>query len=138
MGRVAGTLEKRTNGTHRAEGKTPHALIRVFVPSADRFGRPLDHSRIIEAAERLLLSMATGITSIPADGAWMNGHPTPLRERVRILEAYVPRPIRPDSRRRLLAGLREIAGWANQEALLVVIAGRPIVLEPRSQLGVER
>jgi hypothetical protein len=110
-------------------------LIRVFVPSADRFGRPLDHDRIAARVERLLLGLTSGVTAIEGSGIWRNGSTSPLRERVRILECYLPSALTARVERGFLAQVRRVARWARQDALLVVINGAPILVRPDETAG---
>jgi hypothetical protein len=126
--RAAGDSEMRTAETHLPEGLRPSSLIRVFVPSADRFGRLLDFRALLRAVLRHVVSFTAGATIYKGTGFWHASTGRLIRERVWIVEAYVFPGMGADTLRRFLAGLTRIAQASGQEAWLVALDGTPLLL----------
>jgi hypothetical protein len=107
-----------------ARSLKPNVLVRVMVPSVDRSNRVLTRHRFRQRVEESFLAVASGITSYPGVGVWRNGGTRSLRERVLIVESYMPRRLSGSARIRLAQGLESVARDANQDALLVAVDGR--------------
>jgi len=130
--RVAGDSEMRMSETHVPEGLRPSSLIRVFVPSADRFGRPLKLQSLLRTVLRHLLTFTAGATIYKGTGFWHASTGLIIREQVWIVEAYVFPGMDANTLRRFLRGLSMIALSSGQEAWLVVLDGTPLLLPPTS------
>lgn len=103
----------------------PHALVRVIVPSHDRFGRSLTSLQSLRRfVEEGLAKLAGGVTSLSGEGIYHNGHPQSIRERVIVVESYLPARITPGQRRAFRSLIEDLAARAEQEALAVVVDGR--------------
>lgn len=111
-----------------ARSLKPRALVRVTVPSRDRSHRSLPSERILREVERALLAVASGTTTFRGHGTWLNGGARPVRERILVVESYLPSTYDSRKSRSIAQRLLEIARWANQDALFVVVDGRPILL----------
>ncbi len=106
----------------------PNVLVRVMVPSVDHSLRALASIRFQRQIEKVLLAVATGTTTYRAVGAWRNGGPQPVRERVLIVESYLPARVTKRDRWQIVECLCAVARAAKQDALLVAVDGRPFLL----------
>lgn len=111
-----------------ARSLKPLALVRVTVPSRDRSRRSLSSARIRQEIEVTLLAVASGTTTFNGLGTWMNGGPRPVREKILVVESYMPANLDRRESRRVATELSLIARRARQDALFVVVNGRPILL----------
>ncbi len=111
-----------------ARSLKPLALVRVTVPSRDRSHRLLSSARIRREIEATLLAVASGTTTFNGLGTWLNGGPRPVREKILVVESYMPADLGRRDSRRVAVELSEIARRARQDALFVVVNGRPILL----------
>jgi len=111
-----------------ARSLKPLALVRVTVPSRDRSRRSISSARIRRDIEATLLAVASGTTTFNGLGTWRNGGPHPVRERILVVESYMPASLGQRDSRRVAAGLSLIARRASQDSLFVVVNGRPILL----------
>lgn len=111
-----------------ARSLKPLALVRVTVPSRDRSHRLISSARIRREIEATLLSVCTGTTTLKGLGTWRDGGPRPVRERILIVESYMPANLGKRASRSIATGLSRIALRARQDALFVVVNGRPILL----------
>jgi hypothetical protein len=109
--------------------------VRVVVPSVNRSHRPLPSQRFRKRIEETLLEVTTGTTTYEGVGAWKNGGARAVRERILIVESYMPARLSTEARRRVANCLAAVACDANQDALFVAIDGRPFLLQgtPRQQ-----
>lgn len=128
--RVPGGLEMPPGTAQLARSLRPNALVRVTLPSADRSRRALAVHRFHRRVERTLLAIASGATTYRGFGAWRNGGTRPVRERVLIVESFLPARLTASDRRQIIQCLCEVARDARQEALLVAVDGRPFFLRP--------
>jgi len=103
-------------------------LIRIFVPSADRFGRPLDLRSLLQHVVDHVLTFTSGVTISKGVGIWRRPDGILLRERVRVVDSYVHLGMDAPTYGRFLSGLSGIALAADQEEWLVVVDGAPILL----------
>lgn len=99
-----------------------------MVPSADRSRRPVAVRYFHKCVELALLGVATGTTTIAAQGAWNSGAGSTVRERVLIVESYLRERLSLAERRHFVAQMKEIAHRAKQEALLVVVDQRAFLV----------
>ena len=113
---------------HFAQSLKPFALVRVHVPSVDRSHRPLSSERVRREVEASLLEVASGTTTLEGLGTWKNGSAHPVRERILIVESYMPARLAPIQCRRIAASLSAVARRAHQDALFVAVNGRPFLL----------
>jgi len=111
-----------------ARSLKPFALVRVTVPSVDRSHRPLSLSRVRAEIEAILLKVAAGTTSFSGLGTWRNGCARPVRERVLVVESYLPARVDRLQSRGIARALSMVARRARQDALFVVVNGRPFLL----------
>jgi hypothetical protein len=111
-----------------ARSLKPFALVRVTVPSTDSSRRPLSLERLRREIEATLLEVATGTTTFRGFGTWRNGGPRPVRERILVVESYMPSRLRPVQSRWIAGALSMIAQRARQDALFVAVNGRPFLL----------
>lgn len=111
-----------------ARSLKPLALVRVTVPSRDRSHRLLSSARILREVEAALLAVASGTTTFSGLGTWRNGGTRAVRERILIVESYMPANLGWRESRSVAAGLSSIARRSRQDALFVVVNGRPILL----------
>ncbi len=111
-----------------ARSLRPHALVRVTVPSRDRSHRSVSSERILREIEETLLAVASGTTTFRGQGTWLNGGSQPIRERILVVESYMPAALDRRKSRRVAEKLLQIAHRARQDALFVVANGRPILL----------
>lgn len=102
--------------------------MRVTVPSRDRSHRLLSSARIQREIEATLLAVASGTTTFNGLGTWRNGGPRPVRERILVVESYMPAIMGRRESRSVAAALALIARRTRQDALFVVVNGRPILL----------
>jgi len=116
-------------GTDRlARSLTSHALVQVVVPSADRSRRPVPSQRFRRLIEEIFLEVATGTITLQGEGTWMNRGAQPVRERILLVESFLPARMSSVGSRRIARRLSEIAQLADQEALFVAVNGRPFLL----------
>ena len=111
-----------------ARSLKPFALVRVTVPSVDRSHRSLSLERVRKEIEASLLEVATGTTTFEGLGTWKNGGARPVRERILIVESYMPARLGRVQSRRVASALSLIARRARQDALFVAVNGRPFLL----------
>ena len=111
-----------------ARSLKPFALVRVTVPSVDRFHRALSSQRVRREVEATLLEVATGTTTFSGLGTWKNGGALPVREKVLVVESYMPAKLGRGQSRGIARALSMIARRARQDALFVAVNGRPFLL----------
>jgi len=111
-----------------ARSLKPLAHVRVTVPSSDRSHRSVSSVRVRREIEATLLAVATGTTTFTGLGTWKNGGTRPVREKILIVESYMPATLDRQKSRRVADELSLIARRARQEALFVVVNGRPFFL----------
>ncbi len=111
-----------------ARSLKPLALVRVTVPSVDWSRRSLSVERLRKEIEATLLAVATGTTTFKGLGTWKNGGARPVRERILVVESYMPSRLRPVQSRWIVRSLSMIARRARQDALFVAVNGRPFLL----------
>ena len=111
-----------------ARSLRPLALVRVTVPSVDRSHRSVSSVRVRREIEATLLAVATGTTTFTGLGTWKNGGTRPIREKILIVESYMPATLDRQKSRRVADELSLIARRARQEVLFVVVNGRPFLL----------
>jgi len=126
--RVTGGPEMPTPVDQLARSLKPLALVRVTVPSVDRSHRSVSSVRVRREIEATLLAVATGTTTFTGLGTWKNGGTRPIREKILIVESYMPATLDRQKSRRVADKLSLIARRARQEALFVVVNGRPFLL----------
>jgi hypothetical protein len=126
--RVTGRPEMPTPADQLARSLKPLALVRVTVPSVDRSHRSVSSVRVRREIEATLLAVATGTTTFTGLGTWKNGGTRPIREKILIVESYMPATLDRQKSRRVADELSLIARRARQEALFVVVNGRPFLL----------
>lgn len=120
--------EMSDSAARLARNLKPDVLVRVMVPSVDHRDRVLACRQFRQRIEESLLAVASGITSYQGVGVWRNGGTRPLRERVLIVESYMPPRLSKRARGRLAECLAKVARDANQDALLVAVDGRPFLI----------
>lgn len=103
-------------------------VVRIHVPTIDRAGRRLCSRSVRQAVEKLLLRVAGGGNFTNAQGIWRSAAGIVVRERVGIGDAYVDARVKPVTLNNFLVGLRRLAVEWNQEAILVVIDGWPLLV----------
>lgn len=124
------------NGAARlARSLKANALVRVTLPSVDRSHRALGVQRFLRRVERTFLAVATGTTTYRGLGTWRNGGTHPVRERVLIVESFLPNRLTTADRRQIVECLCAVARDARQDALLVAVDGRPFLLSGCNRLG---
>ena len=103
-------------------------VVRIHIPTIERSGRRLCRRTVRLAIERLLLRIADGGNFTNAHGIWRSGTGVVIREQVGIGDAYVDAGVKPVALNNFLLGLRRLAVEWNQEAILVVIDGWPLLV----------
>jgi len=126
--RVTGGPEMPTPVDQLARSLKPLALVRVTVPSVDRSHRSVSSERVRKEIEEALLEVASGTTTFRGLGTWKNGGARPVRERILVVESYMPAKLGRVKSRRIAKVLSMIAWRARQDALFVVVNGRPFLL----------
>ena len=111
-----------------ARSLKPFALVRVTVPSVDSSSRSLSSERLRREVERTLLEVATGTSTFRGFGTWKNGGARPVRERILVVESYMPSKLRRVQSRWIATALAMIARRARQDALFVAVNGHPFLL----------
>jgi len=111
-----------------ARSLKPFALVRVTVPSTDSSSRSLSSERLRRDIEKTLLEVATGTTTFRGFGTWKNGGAHPVREKILVVESYMPSKLRPVQSRWIASALSMIARRARQDALFVAVNGHPFLL----------
>jgi hypothetical protein len=106
----------------------PGVAVRIFSPSCDAVGRPLQSKRHERVLEQALCRIAGGVTSTPAHGRWINAQGEHIRERVSVLESYITRPLSIREKRDLLSAFEEVLLVARQEALAISVGSRLFLL----------
>lgn len=103
----------------------PYALVRIIVPSRNRFGQPLATVPLLQRlAEDGLAEIGGGATSLSGEGVYRNGSPACVREPVIVVETYLPARITRGQRTAFARLIEELAARADQEALAVAVGGR--------------
>jgi hypothetical protein len=105
----------------------------VFVPSRNRSGRPLAPRKLIDRVNESLMAIAGGTTTFDGSGVWVNGSGHPLKERITVVESYLPGRLSRSVKRTLVNLLSRIAAEANQEALAVAVNGRMFLIAPNNK-----
>lgn len=110
-------------------------LLRVFIPTRDRDGRPLPSRALRRWAEDRLVLLAGGATSHAGVGAWRNDRGSVERERVAIVEAHLTETLGPEEKALLLDLVASLCIEADQQGVAVaVVSGSPIFIVRRDDL----
>jgi len=114
------------------------ARVRVFIPGRDREGRILQSRSYTASIEGLLVDVAGGATTISGIGVWRDGRGRVVRERIRVVESYLPYDMSQYDRSRLLDACFLLARQARQVCVAVAVdPGRIYYLSAQDELAVD-
>jgi hypothetical protein len=87
---------------------------------------------LIEEFQTSLLPIAGGATTFPGVGVWVNGDGRPLKERITVVETYLPRRLSSPMKWALVEVFSELASRAGREALVIAVNGRMFLIRGSS------
>lgn len=100
----------------------------IFAPSPRRRGQRLPTGSLAMAVERLILDIADGATVLRGRGIWRDERGRVVRESVTVFETYIPTVLTVTAWSTFIQRLRVLANNWHQEAVLVIVDGRRLLI----------
>lgn len=110
----------------------PRSHVCFFVPSLDRYGRPLDHLAFIRATEDALLPIAGGTTTGKRRGRWRGATGIYIDEAIGLVHVFLPKVLTRKDVETILSEIVRIGQEGDQETVAIIVDGRPFVISTAS------